>query len=473
MFAMLNIQIINKCIYDYFYNREFLQHSFVITCMHKIQMKISKVYHRNEQRICIKVDYDKDIVAKIKQVSDAKWSRTMNAWHIPYSQKSYNDLKAMFPNVEIEGKKKKENDSDDKKKISIIKRNTNKENVSDKKVFNSIDKQNSEIEIQYTHARIFVKLPKKDTDTQFLKTFKYVRWDGDRFLWIIPNFGKNLDILLSYFKGRNVSVCELKSIVIEQRKTPVYSAAGNFLVVNKFNRTLKVYFAYNRALINELKQLQVCRWSVEEGCWTMPYSDNILEKLHSICDANGLVWELKRESKTQGAPRKFVENPVKCPVNYVEKLKELRYSKNTIETYTDLFEEFINYYLPKKPEDISEEEIVQFLRYLVNERQISTSYQNQSINAIKFFYERVLGGIRKIYEIERPRKEQYLPEVLSEEEVAAILKSITNIKHKALIMTIYSGGLRISEVINLKVKDIDSKRMQIRVTQAKVHPVGL
>ena len=69
--------------------------------------------------------------------------------------------------------------------------------------------------------------------------------------------------------------------------------------------------------------------------------------------------------------------------------------------------------------------------------------------------------------IERPRKEKFLPEVLSEEEVASILKTITNIKHKALIMTIYSGGLRISVLINLKVKDIDSDRMQIRILLSK------
>lgn len=75
--------------------------------------------------------------------------------------------------------------------------------------------------------------------------------------------------------------------------------------------------------------------------------------------------------------------------------------------------------------------------------------------------------------ISRPIKEKYLLEVLSVEEVTAILKSITNLKHKALIMTIYSGGLRISELINLKVKDIDSDRMQIKVFQSKVHPVGL
>ena len=74
---------------------------------------------------------------------------------------------------------------------------------------------------------------------------------------------------------------------------------------------------------------------------------------------------------------------------------------------------------------------------------------------------------RKVYYIERPQKEKFLPEVLSEEEVIKIIKSISNTKHKALIMTIYSGGLRISELINLKVKDIDSDRMQIRIQQSK------
>lgn len=111
--------------------------------------------------------------------------------------------------------------------------------------------------------------------------------------------------------------------------------------------------------------------------------------------------------------------------------------------------------------------IIEFLRYLVNERRVSTSYQNQSINAIKFYYERVCGGSRKIYLIDRPREETYLPEVLSEEEVKAILDATENLKHKALLMTIYSAGLRVSEATNLKIKDIDSQRMQIRVEQGK------
>jgi integrase/recombinase XerD len=78
-----------------------------------------------------------------------------------------------------------------------------------------------------------------------------------------------------------------------------------------------------------------------------------------------------------------------------------------------------------------------------------------------------LGGQRKFYFIDRPNKEKTLPSVLSTEEVVEILKQTDNIKHKAILMTIYSAGLRISEAINLRIKDIDSDRMQIRVEQGK------
>jgi site-specific recombinase XerD len=101
------------------------------------------------------------------------------------------------------------------------------------------------------------------------------------------------------------------------------------------------------------------------------------------------------------------------------------------------------------------------------ERNVSESYQNISINAIKFYYERVLGGQRKIYFVDRPRREKKLPVVLSTAEIVAVMNCTKNLKHKALLMLIYSAGLRISEAINLKIKDIDSKRMQIRIVSAK------
>lgn len=110
---------------------------------------------------------------------------------------------------------------------------------------------------------------------------------------------------------------------------------------------------------------------------------------------------------------------------------------------------------------------MEFSRFLVTDRKVSTSYQNQAINAIKFYFEKVLGGKRKLYFVERPRKEQVLPTVCSVEEIQKILSSVKNSKHKAILSVIYSGGLRISELVNLPIKAIDSDRMQIHIENAK------
>lgn len=84
-----------------------------------------------------------------------------------------------------------------------------------------------------------------------------------------------------------------------------------------------------------------------------------------------------------------------------------------------------------------------------------------------FYYEKVLGGRRKFYFIERPQKERRLPVVLSEEEVVRLFEVTENLKHKCLLMLVYSAGLRISEALNLRIKDIDSQRMQVQVRNAK------
>ena len=220
----------------------------------------------------------------------------------------------------------------------------------------------------------------------------------------------------------------------------------------------------------------MCVWNSDKRCWEIPYSEKFLEEVKQIAAQFELNFIYHEEKKLKILPRKSkfdIVNYRTCPQNYLNKLTELRYSQNTIDVYTDMFTEFINYYEDTAIDDITEPMIMDFLLYLVNTRHVSTSYQNQSINSVKFYYERVMRGKRKIYMIERPREESYLPEVLSTEEITAILNATENLKHKAILMTIYSAGIRIGEAINLKLKDIDSKRMQIRVEQGKVHPVGL
>lgn len=445
-------------------------------------MKASKIIHRSVARIRVDFPYNQEMVSLLRQIADARWSKTLGAWHVPYTKEAFRQLKELFPEVEYE---KSENNTELVQNIDTIQSDETTLVIESPKLIpvlkkknESIDKGNevstiavtvksAEVNITVTAKRLFIKIQKNETDTQYLKSFKYVQWDNNNRQWIIPNYGRNLELIKSYFQNRTVVIAEQteKKITSEKAGMP---EAGTLKVINVQNRILKIYFVYNRSLIEIIKNLALCRWNSSENCWTVPFAVQNMEKLKEIANTYQLKYVYEVVSKTEGAPRLPKHaNYLHCPKEYTEKLKELRYSVNTQNVYTDLFEEFINYYPEKQSEEITEEEIISFLRYLVNERKISTSYQNQSINAIKFYYERVLGGTRKIYLIERPRKENYLPEVLSEEEITSILKAISNLKHKAIIMVIYSGGLRISELINLKVKDIDSDRMQIRISQAK------
>ncbi|GIV35035.1 MAG: tyrosine recombinase [Chitinophagales bacterium] len=142
------------------------------------------------------------------------------------------------------------------------------------------------------------------------------------------------------------------------------------------------------------------------------------------------------------------------PSAYVEKLKYMRYSPNTVKTYVSLFANFMKYFSACDLDKITEAQIRNYQLYLVDKRKVSASTQNQAINAIKFYYEKVLGQQSKEYWIDRPRKARELPKVLSENEVLAMLKATTNLKHKSIIAVLYSAGLRRGELLNLRKEDI-------------------
>jgi len=446
-------------------------------------MKATKITHRNELRIRIDFPYNNELVSQLKQIQDARWSKTHKAWHIPYTKEAFEQLKNMFPNVEYDSPRvvpnkessiqpdapqltKATSTNSQTTNISPTPKTQPAQNTSEPILPKAVK---SEIEIVVNRTQVIIILPKNEADIQFIRSFKYAKWDSALFCWTVPNYRKNAEKLINHFAERGAKVTEYKLQQAVDTDHPTFTK-GEMLVVNYSNRKLKVYFSYNNAVGIELKRIPYSRWNALELCWEVSCSDKFMTELRLIAERNNLEFRHHLVSKGKLKPRisrHDIENYRECPENYIKKLKELRYSDNTLDSYTDLFEEFINYYEHTAIDDITEEMIIGFLQYLVMERNVSVSYQNQSINAIKFYYERVKGGARKMYYVERPREEKLLPEVLSQEEVVGILNAATNLKYKAILMTIYSAGLRISELINLRIKDIDSQRMQIRVEQGK------
>jgi len=148
-------------------------------------------------------------------------------------------------------------------------------------------------------------------------------------------------------------------------------------------------------------------------------------------------------------------------------LKNRRYSDRTIKTYTEAIKVFLNYFKEKSPEQITDKDFAQFNYNYILKNSYSASYQNQVINAVKLFYLKVENRQISIDNIERPKKYKPLPKVIPKEIIEKMLTSIPNIKHKTALTIIYACGLRRSELINLKIKDLDSKRLTITIKNGK------
>ncbi len=217
-----------------------------------------------------------------------------------------------------------------------------------------------------------------------------------------------------------------------------------------------------------IREFEGRRFSITHRCWYIPYSDRQLEKLtlllkkHDDVELGGTFYPVSISPITH-IPKILVT----LPPDYSEKLVRMRYSPSTINTYEGQFRMFLQFIAPKQAEEITEAEIHQYLQYLIEVKKCSISTQNQAINSIKFYLEHVMQGERRVYFVERPHKEWKLPTVLSEEEIKRLLTATTNIKHQCIMLMIYSGGLRISEVLHLRWDAIDVDRMVIYLRAAK------
>lgn len=148
-------------------------------------------------------------------------------------------------------------------------------------------------------------------------------------------------------------------------------------------------------------------------------------------------------------------------------LEENRYSIRTLDSYISQLEVFFKYYNEKAPDEITQNEVSEFMNSYIVKLGFSSSYQNQMISAIKTYYE--ISGSGKIIPqiMERPRRGRALPKVFSKDEVTRILGSARNIKHRLLLWMIYSCGLRRSEAINIKLADLDRDRGILHIREGK------
>ena len=223
-----------------------------------------------------------------------------------------------------------------------------------------------------------------------------------------------------------------------------------------------IFFEKEWKLINAVKKIEGVKFSWSCRCWYLDDPEPSAEKVIKAFKGVAVV----RFSELADVTEKVTGRNL-VPSEYTDLLIRKRYSASTITNYCSQFNSFIHFTGKGSAGDLTEDDINRYLKHLASEKHVSISSQNVAINSIKFYFEKVRGGDRKYHEIERPLKEFRLPVVLSEEEVASILKSCDNLKHRAMLYLIYAAGLRRGELLTLTERDIDYDRNQIMIRGGK------
>ena len=270
-------------------------------------------------------------------------------------------------------------------------------------------------------------------------------------------------------------------------------------ILHKGRECIGIYYEISFTLNGLLRSKAGARWSQSHKCWYVPLSREDYNKVCSVL--KGRV-ELEEQELRRYLEKKKAGNPVKqevpdpVPVNEriagqpakTESVKPVvpihpinqgvlpalkqelvlrAYSPSTIKTYINEVRVFLGAIGSRPAATYTVQQLRDYLQYCFEHLKLSENTLHSRINALKFYYEQVLKREKFFWDIPRPKKPMQLPKLLNEDELARLFNSIQNKKHKAILFTAYSAGLRVSEVVNLRLADIDGKRMQIHVRDAK------
>jgi len=295
-----------------------------------------------------------------------------------------------------------------------------------------------------------------------------------------------------------VSVCLFFGIVWSKKKDADFVL---FFMIQLQLRPLQhqakewigIYFNHDDTVHGILRKQLYAKWTKTHRCWYVPLSKESFDQLKkalqkiAILETAELRKYLEQKKRLSAAKQsggrkteisKAVTSSAKQPViispvnKHVLKLMEQRlklkaFSSSTIRTYLNEMTQLLLTLKDVPADELKPDHLKRYLVYCYEQLGLKENTLHSRINAMKFYYEQVLHREKFFWEIPRPKKQLILPKVLGEEELARLFNGLDNLKHKAMLFTAYSAGLRVSEIAALKIKDIDSGRMQIFIENAK------
>ena len=262
-------------------------------------------------------------------------------------------------------------------------------------------------------------------------------------------------------------------------------------MLHRGSEQIAIYFENDLKLNVLARQDAGAVWSQTKKCWYVPLNRSAFEKLknalkdHAVLDTKELKKFLEEREQIRNVSNQLV--PTSHPFNkrsslnvpgisvinkhVLPAMKEMlllkAFSPSTIKTYMNELAQLLQTIKDIPADELKPQHLKRYLVYCYEKLGLKENTLHSRINAMKFYYEQVLKREKFFWEIPRPKKQLILPRILNEEELEKLFKALSNLKHKAMLFTAYSAGLRVSELAALKIKDIDSGRMQIFIEKAK------
>ncbi len=241
---------------------------------------------------------------------------------------------------------------------------------------------------------------------------------------------------------------------------------------------IKINFNYNYGVKEYVKKFPNVKWSATHKTFYIPFSKETVNQLFLYLRAQKYYVDYS-QLKAHNINEKQVVFPTHTKTitlkevykpyikSFVTWMSQKRYSINTINTYESMIISFFKYHSTKRIEDITKNDLIDFNTNYILANNYSYTYQNQLVNAVKLFYKQITNVSLDTKQLDRPKKEKRLPEVLSIDEIKELLTPLKNLKHKTLLSMLYSSGMRIGEALSLKLTSVDLNRSLLHIKNGK------
>ena len=443
--------------------------------------KISKIEHRAETRIKLAFPYDAAIIEKVKKLDSARYSASMKSWHIPYTKEAFNNFKTLnipyttLPNSGTTGTVDplSVRTSISPKGESIVSDPINTSSG------HAIIQKFSGAQVVLTGKVFVISINYTEGNTDFLKRLKGTWWNTRQKVWISKATPENMEAIAQEFRPWDEKQYQVIKDIVYAMYHPAHMEI--YLLPERKDKVAIQLTGY-RSDPSYLKSVPDREYDKLYKRWLVPRDGKIVERIIKYYTGNGVDVKNKipsddtsiyhKNRKTySNTKNRILQNTASryegIIADYLDTMIRERYSHDTLRSYS---RELYNYMKAVDPIDISKADAKDVNRYLSMTRnsKISQSKLNVITSAIKLYYKKTIYRVDfEMEKIKRPKKAFNLPNILSVQEVERMLVSCKNLKHTTIMYTLYSSGLRLNEVRNLRVEDVLWERNQLYIKSSK------